>query len=240
MKRLAPAPLLLLLLLAALAAGLPGAARAQEERPEPAGRVHLTAEAERAVANDRAVVALELTDEDEDPAELADRVSRRVDAALARARQEPGVEVRTGAIRTHPVFHEGELRRWRAVQRVVLETARLDALPALLGALQTQVPIASVEFTVSDEARRETEEALIGEALGRFRARADRVAESLGARGVRIDELFVDTGRMGPPPEPFHAERAVAMQAQAAPPPLAPGTSRVTVTVRGSVQLDLP
>jgi predicted secreted protein len=223
--------------LACLGAALPGAgaARAQEDTPE--GRVHLAVEAERHVANDRAVATLELIDEGEDPAELADRVSRRVSAALARAEREPGVDVRTGGIQTQPVFHEGQLRRWRATQRLVLETARLETLPSLLGELQSEVPLASVEFTVSPEARRAVEEDLIAEALTAFRARAAGVGETLGARDVRIHQLHIDTGSSGP--MPLGRSRGMAMEAAAAP-PLAAGTSRVTVTVRGSVQLDLP
>lgn len=222
--------------LACLAAALPGAdaARAQEDTPE--GRVHLAVETERNVANDRAVATLELTDEGEDPAELADRVSRRVSAALARAEREPGVDVRTGGIQTQPVFHEGTLRHWRATQRLVLETARLETLPSLLGELQSEVPLASVEFTVSPQARRAAEEDLIAEALTAFRARAAAVGETLGARDVRIHQLHIDTGGGGPIP---FERRGMAMEAAAAP-PLAAGTSRVTVTVRGSVQLDLP
>lgn len=234
------APFLLLAL--ALGIGLPATPAAGQEETHPPGRVHLAVDAERPVANDRAVAALELTDEDDDPAELADRVSRRVQAALDRARQEPGVEVRTGGIQTRPVYHEGELRRWRASQRLVLETERLDALPALLGELQSDVPLASVDFTVSRKARRAAEEELIAEALTAFRDRAQRVGETLGARGVTLHELHVDTGAGVPPPRPYDG-RTVMMESAAADqaaPPLAAGTSRVTVTVRGAVQLDLP
>ena len=218
-------------------AATPGAPHAAEETP-PAGLVHLSVEAEESVANDRAVAALELTDEDDDPAELSDRVSRRVRQALERAEREPGVEVRTGAVQTRPVFHEGRLRRWRATQRIVLETARLEALPALLAELQTHVPLASVAFTVSPEARRAAEEDLVAEALAAFQARAARVAEALGARGTRIHELYVDTGASRPIPEA--RTRTLAMEADVAPPPLAAGTSEVTVTVRGAVKLERP
>lgn len=223
--------------LALLAAGVPGAARGEDEVPP--GRVHLAVEREKDVANDRAVATLELTDEGDDPAQLADRVSRRVNAALARAKREPGVEVRTGGIQTRPVFQDGRLQRWRATQQLVLETDRLEALPGLLAELQADVPLASVDFTVSPQARRAAEDELLGEALLGFRARAERVREVLGARSVSIHELYVDTGASGPAPL-YRETRAMAAQAEMAPPPLAAGTSQVTVTVRGSVQLDLP
>lgn len=224
--------------LLALAVALAVAPARGAEEEAPAGLVHLSVEAEQSVANDRAVAALELTEEDDDPAALAGRVSRRVREALARAEREPGVDVRTGAVQTRPVFHEGELVRWRATQRIVLETARLEALPGLLAELQAHVPLASVAFTVSPEARRAAEEDLIAEALAAFRARAARVAEALGAPGARVHELYVDTGAGRPFPEP--RAMAMARASEATAPPLAAGTSEVTVTVRGAVKLERP
>lgn len=230
MRRSALHGLAVLALLATATAG------AEEPEP-PAGRVHLAAEVERSVPNDRAVVALELTDEGEDPVGLADRVSRRVSAALARARREPEVEVSSGGIQTRPVFHEGELRRWRATQRIILETRRLDALGALLAELQSHVPLVSVHFDLSSGTRRAVEEELIDEALAAFQARAEKVGRALGARRVHVHEISVDTGaNRGPTP----VRRMHALQAEVAPPPLAAGRSQVRVAVRGQVQLELP
>jgi predicted secreted protein len=221
--------------LAMLTAGAPIGAAADDSR-EPGRRVRFSVQSARDVPNDwlRAVVGV--TEEDTDSAAVADRVNRAMAWALEEARKEKSVQARSSGYHTQPVVHDGKVRRWRASQDLVLEGSDSDAMTALLGKLQSRVQLRSFTFSVSDKQRRAVEDSLVEEALAGFRARADLVRRSLEARGYSIDEISIDTGRGGGPVP----RMAMAMEASSsvAPPAVQAGTSKVSVSVHGTIALE--
>jgi predicted secreted protein len=224
------------LLGALVLAGAAGAARADDAKT-PLRRVSFRVESGRDVANDWLRASLAVTDEDADPAALADRINRAMEWGLARAKQEKRVRVQSGGYDTQPVYEDGRIRRWRASQQLWVEGADFDAITRLLGDLQARLQLQSLAFSVSPEQRRKVEDALIEEALGAFKARADLVRRNLGASGYAIVQLDIDTQGEMPPPRPMPM-RAMAAEAKAAPPALEGGTSRVTVGVSATIELD--
>lgn len=187
----------------------------------------------RAVENDRMTAMLGVNAEDEDPAELAKRVNEAMGWALERAKDSAGIEVRTGGYRTHPVQDRAKIRRWRARQDLILESADFVALGELIGALQTRLQMHSVNFSVSADQRRAVEDELVAEALAAYRARAEIVRRSLEASEYEIHELSIKTGGHAPPPVPL---RAAAM-AESVAPALKGGSSTLTVTAAGRIRL---
>jgi predicted secreted protein len=207
------------------------------EADEPGRLVSFGVESAREVPNDwiRAVVGV--TEEDADAAQAADRVNQAMQWALDQARGAQGVVARSGGYSTQPVYHEGKLRRWRANQELVLESADADAMTALLGALQSRVQLRDFRFSVSDARRRSVEDELVAEALAAFRARALLVQRALDARGYAIDHVDIDTsGQI--PPQPRMQMQMEAVSTSVAPPAAEPGTSRVSVQVRGAIALE--
>jgi predicted secreted protein len=92
-----------------------------------------------------------------------------------------------------------------------------------------------MQVRLSPEGRRAAEDGLIPEAINAFRARAEIARKSLNAKTYRLKTLSVETGAAGPPIPLATMARA---QSSAPPPAVEPGTSQVTVTVSGTVQLD--
>lgn len=217
-----------------LLAGVAGAAGA-DECHEAGRRVSFRVEASREVTNDRVRAVVAVVAEGADAADLADEVNRTMAWALDRARSAEAVEARSGAYHTSPVYEDGRLRRWRASQELILESADAEAVTALVGTLQSRLPLRSFEFSVSHARRAEVEEALVAEVLAAFRARAERVREHLGAGGHAIDQLSIETGAQGPP-----VMRAMEMRAASAPAPPAVegGSSRIVVTAHGTIVLE--
>jgi predicted secreted protein len=95
-----------------------------------------------------------ITDEDMDPVRLADRINTTMAKALATAKRADGVRVKGGGYSTHPVHEKGKLRRWRASQDLILESADVDAVTKLVGTLQNDLQLRSIGFSVSPERRR--------------------------------------------------------------------------------------
>lgn len=205
--------------------------------PGPRDRATFQVEAVREVANDWATARMTVQAEGKQAAAVAAEVNTSMKAALDRAKRADGIEVRSGGYSTHPVYDDGRVVRWRASQTLLLESGDTDALSRLIGTLQSEsVMLSGIEFGVRRETRQAIEDALISEALTRFRARAKLVAEGLGAKSWSVAEVNVGATGSAPPPV-FRHERARSM-ASAPAPSFAAGTSEVRVTASGTVRLD--
>jgi predicted secreted protein len=207
------------------------------EAPDPMNRVTFQVESSRDVANDwiRAVVGI--TDEDVDSARLADRINATMNRALAAAKAAPAVRVKSGGYATHPVHQDGKLRRWRASHDLVLESADVDAVTALVGKLQSELQLRSIGFSISPERRRATEDELIADALTAFKARAEIVRENLGASHYEIVQISINA-QGGQPVRPVRMEARAMSAAKVAPPALEGGSSLLSVHVSGTIELE--
>ncbi|HVN38771.1 MAG TPA: SIMPL domain-containing protein [Myxococcota bacterium] len=225
--------------LALAAAGLARVARADECKSCGAQhRARFQVESTREVENDWITAIVGVTAEDANPAVLADRVNKDTAWALEQAKSESKVKAKSGGYSTYPINEKGRIVRWQASQQLLLEGSDAAAMTALLGKLQARVQLQSFEFSVSDVTRRKVQEELVTEALTAFRARAALVAKGLGASGYTLDDVSVETGSPGYPVPMMRAEMAMAKSEPGAPPAVEAGTSRVAVTVQGSIVLD--
>ena len=197
-------------------------------------RVSLRAEASAELENDRMVAVLAVQEEGSDPARLADQINRSMGWALKQVDGFETITAETAGYQTQPVYQKGTLSHWRAAQSVRLESGEFSVLSELVGVLQEKLQIQSMEFSVSEEARRTAESGLIDEALDAFKARADRIRKNLGGGGWRIVQLDINSHRNGP--EPVRGAQLMAERG-AAPPAVEGGRSRLSVTVSGTVQL---
>lgn len=212
----------------------PLAAPAQEPRAPLFNLVSLSTQAESDVPDDTLVAVLAAEAEGADPAQLADSVNRSMQKALGLAREVAGVKLRSGANQTSPVYDKGRIVRWRVRQELRLESSDFAAASALIGRLQSILTVASVSLGVSPQARHRAENSLIDEALAAFQQRAQLVREALKAKGYRIRDLHVTNG--GVAPRVYAAARSAV--ASVAPPAFEAGTSRISVSVAGTIQLE--
>lgn len=218
--------------------GAAGFVRA-ESAADPMNRVNFQVEASRDVANDWIQAVVGTTDEDTDPARLADRINTTMSRALAVAKASSDVRVESGGYATHPIHEDGKLRRWRASQDLVLESADIDAITALVGKLQAELQLRTIGFSISPERRRSVEDELIAEVLEAFKERAEIVRKNLGARSYQVVQVSINTSG-GQPPRPLRMEMdaRVMSASNVAPPALEGGSSRIAVHVNGTVELE--
>ena len=211
---------------------LPLAALAHEEREPLFNLVSLSAQAGREVANDLLSAVLAAEAEGTDAAKLAADVNRKMARALEAAQGVRSVQARSGGYQSWPVSEKGRIVRWRVRQELRLESADFAAATALIGRLQQELVVSSLAATVSDEARRRAEHALTAEALAAFEERARVVRDAMKVKGYRVQALQIGGG--GGAPRPMLAMQS---RAEAAAPAIAPGTSRLQVSVSGTIQL---
>ena len=197
--------------------------------------VSLNAEADREIPNDLLTATLVAEAEGTDPAQLADGVNRAMQRALSTALAVKSVKARSGAYQTIPVYEKSRVVRWRVRQELRLESADFAAATELIGKLQASLMVTGLNLSVSAEARRKAENALIAEALVAFEERARVVRDAMKAKGYRVRDLQVSPGGSSPP-RPMLAMAARTLH-EAAPPAVEAGSTRILITVSGTIQL---
>lgn len=216
-----------MLLLALLFAPLAAAAQAPDAL---FNLVTLNAQAEREVPNNQFGAVLAAEGEGTDTAQLADAVNREMQKALAVVKTYRGVNARSGSYQTMPIYDKGKILRWRVRQELRLESTDIPAAVELVGKLQASLVVTGMSLSVSPELRRQTENALHAEAIAAFEERARLVRDAMKAKGYRVRDLQFSGGES---PRPMFA---LARQSVAQP-AIEPGTTRILITVSGTIQL---
>ncbi len=199
-------------------------------------RVSLSASASAEVANDTLEATLFVQEEGRDTARLARRVDETMQRALAIARKSGKIDARSEDYRTEPVYENNRIHAWRVRQTLRLKSRDFDALGDLVGRLQSLAKVAGMRFSVSDEARAKAEERLTRRAIEAFRRRARMIARSFGRSGYRLIEVDIGASGAYPPPIVMN-DRAMLAEAAPSRPALAAGRRRLSVSVRGRVEL---
>lgn len=205
---------------------------------DPRNRASFQVVVTREVENDWATARLSATAEGKDPALVAADVNTRMKRALARAKKEKGIEVESGGYMTQPVYDESRIVRWQAWQEMRLESADVDRLSKLIGALQEdQLMLSGIEFSVKRETREALQDELTLEALRKFRARADLITKGLGGKGWSMVAVSVAQGGAQPHVYAMRDRAEMSMKTAAAP-SFEAGKSELQVTVDGTIELD--
>jgi predicted secreted protein len=214
-------------------------AAAQTPQPPFLNVVTLEASATAEVPTDTLTVTLFVEEQGPDPGALATRVNARLEEALAKAKNQPRVEARSGNYQTNPVYDRAnQITGWRTRADVILEGRDFKAVGALAGQLQPAMKLSSMTFSLSRAAREAAEASLLAEALAKFQDKARAVAKGLGFPGYGLGQITVRSEQ--PPPHPPIAYRTMAVAESAAAPgpvPAEGGKNAVTVVVSGSIVL---
>ncbi|MGM0564769.1 MAG: SIMPL domain-containing protein [Pseudomonadota bacterium] len=199
--------------------------------------VNLQVEAQREVDNDTMTVVLEVSHQSESPSGVAEQINRDMQWAVEEAGKVDGVEQETRHYRTFPVYEKNRLRAWRGSQSLELTGTNFAALSELSRVLQERLQISGMHFSPSPDTREALEQHLIDEAIERFQARAEQVAEGFGARGYELVNIDINTQGSRPP----GVYRNKSMMAMEAAPDQAPaveaGSTQISVSANGQIQL---
>ena len=156
------------------------------------------------------------------------------DARGTRVREFTGVRAKTSAYTTYPVIDKEKIARWRSRSEILVEGEDFRRMSEAIGKLQAIMRLGPVEFSVSPAARAKAEEALTQTAIAEFLRKAEQVARGFKGTGFNVLEATVSVDGGFVPPRPMMMKSMAAGEAIAAP-DLQGGTSRVTVTVNGSI-----
>ena len=198
-------------------------------------QVEFTVHTETELTNDLAEVVLAAQAEHSDPARVAREINDTMAWALNQVHGSADIAASSGSYQTYPVYDKTRLDHWRGTQTLVLRSKQIAALNSLLGKLQQRLQVKNMRFNVSPDQQQASESRLIDQALDKFKARALRIQERLGAKDYKIIRLKIGTSAT-PPPIPL--ERMAMARVESSPPVASEaGTSRQSLNLRAVIQL---
>ena len=206
-------------------------------------QIALRAEVNQEVAHDLMHVTLYSESQNADPAKLAAEITNTLNKTLEQARQVKGVAVKLGSRHSYPVYDDkGQtISAWRERAEVRLESADFAALSTLTGELLQSMKMAGMDFSIATDTRKSREDALLKDAVNAFRARAQLATEALGGNGYKLVSLNLNSGGFQPvmPMRAMAMDRGSFSKSEAAP-QIEAGTSRVSMSADGVIEVQLP
>ncbi|NIO41106.1 MAG: DUF541 domain-containing protein [Burkholderiales bacterium] len=199
----------------------------------PDTEIQFEASASQLVENDSMRAVLFVEAQDNSPSAASSQVTRLANSALRKLRQDNNLRIRTGAYRSWPTQHQGEIISWRARSEIIVESDDIDQVAAALATLTDIMQLASVEFFPSKTLREQVESVLADQAIKAFLAKANRIAKSFGATRFEVSHAKISSPSDGIPPQPVM--RAMSADAGARAPEFASGTTRLSVSVAGAI-----
>ncbi|MEW6563696.1 MAG: SIMPL domain-containing protein [Pseudomonadota bacterium] len=221
-------------LLLALLLAIPSA---RAEEAPTYHRIDFQSEAGQEIANDLLLAQLSTEVNADNPTEVARQLNTSLNSALKKAASYHTVKTSSGNQQTFPLYGKNHrLEGWRGHAELRIESRDFKAATELIAQLQASMQLTGLQFALAPETRKQTENELIGSALGAFKQRAEAIRTALGARGYKLVRLAINPGFDA---APLVMSRKGAMLSDAAPPTpeLAGGESRISVQISGTIEL---
>jgi len=200
-------------------------------------RIHLSVSATAQLENDTMVATVFSQEEGSDAAELATLVNERIRRALDLVKTQPQIKHQTNTYSSSPIYSNNKIKGWRVSQSLRLESRNMTLMSELLGKLQKDLALQSMQFTVSPQRKNQQDEKLIDEALEAFSSRALQVVKKLGRSNYKIVDINISTSGVSGV-RPRYQMRAMAMDAAESSPAISAGEQSVSVTVSGNIELE--
>ncbi|MCO7578150.1 MULTISPECIES: SIMPL domain-containing protein [Pseudomonas] len=206
-------------------------------------QISLRAEVSQEVARDLMIVTLYSESQNSDPAKLAAEITSIMNKALGQARQVKDVTLRQGSRNSYPIYDDKgqKITGWRERAELRLESSDFAALSKLTGELLGDLKMAGMDFAIADPTRKASEDALLKDAVKAFKARAQLATEALGGKGYKIVNLNLNSNGY---PQPYLRApmmmKAASMDSAPVTPEVEAGTSQVSMTADGAIEVLMP
>lgn len=205
---------------------------------ETYNRVSFQVEAAREIANDMMVASMSIETQDKQPARIAQQINTTLNDALKKAAAFGSIKASSGGQNTHPVYGKNnQVDAWRGHAEIRLESRDFKAAGELIMQLQSTMQLNRLDFALAPNTRAQNENELITEAIKAFQQRADTIRVAIGARAYKTVQLSINSD--SPPAYARALMRAAPMAADAIipEPEFVGGSTRMTVQVNGTIEL---
>jgi len=222
--------------LCALGALLFNTARAHDNESHY-DRINLSVSATSKIENDTMVATVYALEEGSNASSLARLVNKRIQDGLNLVKKHASIKHQTNAYSSNPVYSNNKIKGWRVRQSLRLESKDMALMSDVLGELQSDLTLQSIQFTVSPESKNTQDEILIDNAIESFEKRASQVVKKLRRSSYKIVNLNISTsGAAGISPQ--YQMRAMSLESANSAPAISAGEQALSVTVNASIELE--
>jgi predicted secreted protein len=200
-------------------------------------RINLSVSATAKIENDTMVATVYAVEEGSDATKLSKLVNTRIRNALNLVKKHIAIKHQTNAYSSNPVYSNNKIKGWRVRQSLRLESKDMALMSDVLGELQNDLSLQSMQFTVSAASKNAQDEILIDSALESFEKRALQVVKKLRRNNYKIVNINISTSGAAGINPPYQM-RAMAMESANSSPVVSAGEQVLTVTVNGSIELE--
>ena len=202
-------------------------------------QISLRAEVSQEVARDQMIVTLYTESQNTDPAKLANEITTSMNKALEKARAVKDVKLSQDSRNSYPIYDNKnqKITGWRERAELRLESADFPALSKLTGELLNTLKMENMDFAIADATRKSSEDALLKDAVAAFKARAQLATDALGGKGYKIVNLNFNTNGYPMPYARGGMMMKAAMADSAPTPEVEAGTSQVSMSADGVIEV---
>lgn len=200
----------------------------------------LSSSAQIEVPNDLMTVTLVAQATGSDAAELANTINASMGWAVSKLKPYISIDTRTLDYQTHPQYERNgsRIKGWVASQSIRLESDNFEEAAKAIQVLQERLQVQGMRLSAKPETRTKAEDQLMNTALSAFKARALLVQTNMGAPAYRVMNLSINTNDRGGMHMRNENYRASADMSVSSAPAIEAGTSQVSVSVSGQIQLE--
>lgn len=141
------------------------------------------------VPNDMVRAVVGLTVAAASLAQAQGQINEAMAWASDQIKQYPAISMGTAALGTAPVYQDNVLTGYRAWQSLELTTSDLNQLTALIGILQERIGIQEIAFYPGEQAMRNAELDMLGQAATEAQQRAAKLGASMGRQRPSLVSL---------------------------------------------------
>lgn len=203
--------------------------------------IELQAQAWHEVNNDEAVAILYTQQQAANPQQLNQLIQQKLNTAFDAAKKYPTVKVSSGSQNTSPIYNQNQrITGWTTHAEIILKSTDLKSVSELLGILQDQLMLQSLQFQVSTQQREDVESKLIAEVSQKFQQRATIAQKAWQSTDYELVKFKILSNTQSNNPIMHQNAAAYATDAEsaAAPAPIQAGQSQIVVEAVGSIQLN--
>jgi predicted secreted protein len=203
----------------------------------PQNQYQFSVQVQEEVENDTLTLRLGARAQNADLRTANKQVSEDIKRILAEISKNKDLQPQLLAMQSQPVYHEGSIKNWLVSQSILLKSKQFSSVLGTVEKLKPQLDQMELNFSVSPELQKKTEDALLKKALIAFKERAALIAETMDTSRYNIGQVSVDNNLQY---APVARPRMLLMEAKmgGSDAPVGEGKSTISMNVSGNITLE--
>lgn len=211
--------------------------------------INIQASTESKIKNDVMRVTLFTVSEGKDPGEVSEKNTLLLNKAIAIIKENPAIDVAIGNRGMNPKYtlklrkegdintRESVLSGWEERVTLSLESEDMSAVSSAMAKVMGDLKLGSIDFTVSNAARKAEEVSVTAKTIQAFHENARNIVTAMGAESYKIVSLNVSPLSSGHNYRPVMMKSMAADMSESTPMSVEGGSTELTQSVSGEISI---